>query len=84
MGQEKVVCNEIRCDWHGLDDEILRAPNPFEQGEVLYACPKCKEVGSIVVACDEPGCWKEATCGTPTENDYRRTCGKHRPQALAC
>lgn len=76
---DKVVCSEYRCNWHGMDDEILRAPNPFEDGETLYACPKCKGVGSVVVACDEPGCWKEATCGTPA-GVYRRTCGKHRPE----
>lgn len=83
MGKEKVVCNERRCNWHGIDDDILRAPSPFEEGETLYACPKCKEVNSVVVACDEPGCWEEATCGAPTENDYRRTCGKHMPKAIA-
>lgn len=80
---EKVMCDETRCDWHGTDDKILRATSPFDAEETLYACPKCKTVNSVVVACDEPGCWKEATCGTPTDNDYRRTCGKHRPTVTA-
>ena len=79
--RDKVVCSEFRCAWHGLEDAILRAPNPFDEGETIYACPKCKEVNSVVVACDEPGCWKEATCGTSTPTTYRRTCGKHAPNA---
>lgn len=27
--------------------------------------------------CDEPGCTKEASCGWPTEGEYRRTCHDH-------
>jgi hypothetical protein len=29
--------------------------------------------------CDEPDCYNEITCGTPTETGYRNTCGKHKP-----
>jgi len=32
------------------------------------------------VQCDEPGCLQRATCGSPTENGYRRTCGEHCPK----
>ena len=77
---KKVVCNESRCKWHGEANEMLSATNPFEAGEMIYACPKCKEVGSIVTACDEPDCWSEAACGTPTDNGYRQTCYKHMPK----
>ena len=79
MENEKGVCSGYYCNWYGLADKILKAPNPFEEGETLYACPMCKEVGSVVTACDEPECWERATCGTPTEKGYRWTCGKHRP-----
>jgi hypothetical protein len=27
--------------------------------------------------CDEPGCSKRTSCGFPTPNGYRRTCGEH-------
>jgi hypothetical protein len=74
----KVVCEARRCGWHGMDDKALRAPSPFSD-DILIACPKCKEVGSLIVACDETECWKEATCGTPTADDYRMTCFDHRP-----
>ena len=30
--------------------------------------------------CDEPDCYSEISCGTPTENGYRNTCGKHHPK----
>jgi len=76
---DKFICSTHRCDWHGFEDELLTAQNPFENGEILSACPKCKEVESAVIACDEPECWERAICGTPTENGYRWTCGKHRP-----
>ena len=29
--------------------------------------------------CDEPGCTRMATCGTPSEGGYRRTCFWHSP-----
>ena len=34
------------------------------------------DIGHI---CDEEGCIEPATCGTPTEEGYRSTCGEHRP-----
>ena len=38
--------------------------------------------------CDEPGCMRQISCGTPTpvgtygaaSTGYRRTCGEHRPR----
>jgi len=30
--------------------------------------------------CDESGCKERYTCGTPTPNGYRKTCGKHIPR----
>jgi len=77
---DKVLCKE--CDWHGLETEMLRAPNPFDAEEILTGCPKCKSVGSLVLACDEPECWQESSCGTPTPSGYRRTCGKHIPEKM--
>lgn len=29
--------------------------------------------------CDEPGCYKYVTCGTPTDTGYRNTCAEHKP-----
>jgi len=76
----KVVCHEFRCKWHGETDEMLSAKNPFRDGDMIYACPKCKEINSVVTACDETDCWKEATAGTPTDNGYRQTCSEHIPK----
>jgi hypothetical protein len=74
----KFTCDE--CYWNGLEDELLRAPNPFEPGDVIVACPKCKAMGdSVSLACDEPGCWRPVSCGTPTPGGYRQTCGHHMP-----
>jgi hypothetical protein len=30
--------------------------------------------------CDEPDCYSEISCGTPTESGYRNTCGTHMPR----
>lgn len=76
----KVLCNARRCGWHGQEEEVLQAPNPFDSTDTLQGCPECKSVETIFVACDEPDCWKQATCGTPTPSGYRQTCGKHVPK----
>lgn len=75
---EKVLCPE--CHWHGLNSEALSAPNPFDLKNVVTGCPRCKSVDSLLVACDEPGCWRETSCGTPTPLGYRRTCSTHAPR----
>jgi hypothetical protein len=77
---KKVVCHDWNCQWHGLLRDALKANHPFIEAEIIYGCPDCKQTETIYEACDEPGCWKESSCGTPTENGYRRTCGKHCPK----
>lgn len=36
-----------------------------------------KQLKEFAGVCDEPGCFKYATCGFPTDNGYRRTCYNH-------
>jgi hypothetical protein len=74
----KVVCDD--CGWRGEDDAVLTGPNPFHPDMAIIGCPQCKEIGTIVRACDEPECWKQVSCGTPTADGYRCTCGAHRPR----
>jgi hypothetical protein len=76
----QLVCEEWRCRWCGPESEALRAPDPFNEGDTLIACPKCREQ-TLHTCCDEPTCTMEATCGTPTPEGYRWTCGKHQPNA---
>lgn len=73
----KMKCRE--CNWHGKNSEVLSAPNPFDPSNILIVCPTCKQVECLAVVCDEPGCWSEISCGTPTADEYRSTCGKHKP-----
>ena len=77
---QKVICEE--CGWYGLGKELLRAQNPFDSADIIYGCPKCRSVDSTAIACDEPGCWEKASCGTPTKDGYRTTCGKHMPDMV--
>lgn len=72
----KFVCDR-RCGWHGVRSALLSAPDPFNEGESLSACPKCRDISDLEIACDEPGCWEPVSCGFPSPDGYRQTCGKH-------
>ena len=77
---DKFCCNYWRCDWHGTQDQSLSAPDPFNSGDMIYACPECKDAGDPPVrACDEIDCWEKATCGTPVDDErrYVHVCSKH-------
>lgn len=74
----KTVCH--CCDWRGMASDLLRAPSPFDPTDELVACPNCKQLDELIVACDEDGCWREATCGTPVDGGYRQTCFDHAPK----
>lgn len=76
--QSRYFCE---CGWRGNEDQILIAPNPFDGSDDLTGCPECKSTNSVILACDEQGCWRKATCGTPTLSGYRQTCGDHIPNA---
>jgi hypothetical protein len=73
----KLMCSNWRCNWTGTSDTVLRATNPFIEGDEILACPKCKDHETVRVCCDEPNCKKEATCGTPSATGYRNVCGLH-------
>ena len=71
------------CGWTGESDEFYDAPHPFLESDTVVACPNCLSVigeCDMVVCCDEPDCWREVTCGTPTPDGYRNTCTRHRPK----
>lgn len=67
------------CEWIGAETEMRAAAHPFIVGETMHGCPECGDV-DFDSACDEPGCRQISTCGTPTADGYRRTCGKHDPR----
>ena len=75
MTEKKCICQS--CDWQGLVSDLLVAKSPFDPEETINGCPKCKAIDDAFIACDEPGCWREATCGWPSETGYRQTCGEH-------
>ena len=74
----------FRCDQcrHIMpEDDVLMPKLPAHPKtgieEVVSQCPQCGCVEEFTNICDEPGCKREAGCGFPTENGYRRTCGEH-------
>ena len=74
---KRILCANRRCGWKGTDEDVLKAPNPFEEGEEMWACPECRDYDSLVTPCDFEGCWNESTCGTNTDEGYKRLCGNH-------
>lgn len=76
MASNRCLCEECRAVFHA--DEVLHAESPFDASQI-YACPRCKEVNHIIVACERDGCDKPATCGSPTKyGGYAHTCYEHR------
>lgn len=82
MSNDKCVCEE--CGWQGSLGDQLHGVNPFDTEDKIYGCPRCKTIDRMYPVCDEPDCWKPVTCGSPTPDGYRSTCGKHRPKENAC
>lgn len=76
--RDKIKCTE--CKWIGKWDDVLQATNPFDSDDIIFGCPSCKSVDQFRYVCDEPGCKEEVSCGTATDEGYRRTCGKHCPE----
>ena len=72
---KKWKCEE--CDTITDEDKILIADSPFDPANIITGCPVCRSVNSLQAACDEYGCKKLATCGFPTAEGYRVTCGEH-------
>lgn len=75
---QKLICKDWRhCRWKGKEADLLRAPSPFDPETEITACPKCKEIGGCMVACQVEECWKEATCGINTPDGYKHVCYEH-------
>lgn len=78
--ESKLVCS---CGWRGTADQLLHGSSPFAPHEYIYGCPRCQAIEQCHTCCDEPDCWEQDTCGTPTPGGYRRTCDKHAPKQEA-
>jgi hypothetical protein len=79
---DKWVCQE--CRFIGAMEDFDHVQDP-RSDLVWVVCPECRTPSHVTMACDEPGCSEDSTCGFPTEAGYRRTCGKHyrqRPKPL--
>ena len=63
------------CSWLGKTEDMLEAPSPFDKTDTLIGCPQCKMVCEFINLCDE--CDKEATCGLPHPDGYKRLCYDH-------
>ena len=75
----KVFCN--KCGHKCSADDLLKGFNPFS-GYNLLGCPECYALDDYTVACEVDDCWKKATCGTPTNEGYKQTCGEHKPKHI--
>jgi len=75
MERDKWRCEE--CGWVGHRSEVLEAPNPFDPTGCVWGCPNCLDVNTLNVACEHPGCEREASCGAPGPEAYDWTCYEH-------
>jgi hypothetical protein len=65
-----------------LCDDGLTISNEFDISNMDAIKEKVREekiesLKPLLHLCDEPGCFKNAGCGWPSEDGYRRTCGDH-------
>ena len=57
------------------------SPDGVVPEEIAHAMKKHGWISDTIGAiCDEPGCIKQVTCGTPTKDGYRNTCSEHSPR----
>lgn len=73
----RIGCHECRSIC--TKEELLSAPNPFEENEIIHACPKCKAVEAYFLLCEVEGCPNSASSGYPVEGGYLQVCYDHRP-----
>ena len=68
----------MECGKISIEKNLLRAPNPFDEGDFIIGCPFCKAACDFYEICYEPGCEMVATYGFVAEDgEYRRTCLRH-------
>src|SRR5258708_14806255 len=78
MENGKIRCTG--CGWTGTEALTDKVKDPRGH-DVWDVCPACRLPENFVSLCDEPGCQREITCGTPTPDGYRQTCHVHHPKA---
>ena len=79
---EEYVCTNRECNWKGFEGDVLKAPNPFEPKEEMFACPDCRDYESLYPACQIDGCWNMAIAGVKTDSGYKRLCRDHYSDQL--
>jgi hypothetical protein len=71
----KVMCEE--CYWHGMEEEMLQAPNPFKPKEAIIGCPNCKTINLLRYACSVANCWYPVSAGLVIDGVYKNICSEH-------
>ena len=74
----RMLCRN--CGWMGPEDQILKAPNPWNQDDEICGCPQCFVVEDLRVACYRVGCKNEASMGIPTPTGYILCCYLHKSE----
>ena len=77
--RSKWICEE--CGHVSFDEDVLTAPNPFNDRVRVSGCPHCKSVEPFVGACMYEGCEQPSSGGHPGGYGYRYfwACWKHSP-----
>jgi hypothetical protein len=71
------ISNEFELD---VDEKIQKLYNIVlndKEGDLDFIKSQFEKLKNDYNICDEPGCTETVSCGWPSENGYRRTCGEH-------
>ena len=47
----ELICKE--CGWKGFEEDLLKAPNPWNPLELIYGCPFCLTPNSMMETFEE-------------------------------
>lgn len=77
--KRKWIC--LNCGRGCVDGEYLTAPDPFDSGETITACPHCREVEALESGCQAEGGYQRSSSGNPDVGGHRYVwaCWKHAP-----
>lgn len=74
----KILCLDQNCGWKGTETKVVKAPNPYNEEEIFWICPQCKDEDSLQFACDVSECWRRYYVILLDGEGFKNYCKLHR------